>query len=143
MTFTFLEGTQPELFCEYHGNDRGIELFRRVELDSIFLGADDFVRNLTMPVIRDELIMREIMAEQSRPQQTTRQTSARPANRNTAPIQLSNPLLNTPQVEQPVLSPTVSLSELPESTERADNRSDDTRINDNELEPPLFNPLLD
>jgi len=161
MTFTFMEGTQPELFCEYHGNSRGLEHFRRVELDAIFFDTTDVVRNLSMPVIRDEEILREILENQNRPQQTTMQTNIRTniPNIPPAPIQLLNPLLNAPQVaEPPVITPETTPVALPVTIETADIvpeyiRQEVVVQEDNlfvgggpdneELEPPSHNPFLD
>jgi penicillin-binding protein 1A len=125
ITLSFLEGTQPELFCDEHGGGRGMETFRHIEIGSMFFDTGDVLKNLSMPVLRDEDLLREIQAEQ-RPQQrrqnpvNTRPGTVRPGNTNSnPPAQLSNPLLN----DLPPVNPG-----LP---------------GDSGLEPPSYNPLLD
>jgi len=100
-----------------------------------------------MPVIRDEVILREIISDQSRPQQTGRQAGTS-LNLTPGPIQLSNPLLNLPQLDLPTLSPTITISEPPASTEGESSRPADTGPvenlpGDGLLELPSHNPLLD
>ncbi|MDR0496163.1 MAG: hypothetical protein LBH42_00960, partial [Treponema sp.] len=95
----------------------------------------DVLKNLTMPVLRDEGLMREIQAERSQP--SSRQTNTRTTAQQN---QLSNPLLNEPAPgpgtaeadrsgaagQSPVNQPAISVhNESPE------------------LEPPSYNPLLD
>jgi penicillin-binding protein 1A len=103
-TLPFMLGTQPVLLCDYHGNDRGREIaIRHIELDSMFIDTSDVVRNLSMPVIRDEALRREFQsAEQRRLQggQTSRQTPSAPRTTTTSRTSpaagriLSNPLLD-------------------------------------------------
>ena len=66
ITLTFLEGTQPVLYCDEHDGNRGFETFRGFELDTMFIDTMDVLQNLTMPVLRDEILMREIQEEQRR-----------------------------------------------------------------------------
>jgi penicillin-binding protein 1A len=95
VTLTFLEGTQPLLFCEEHGGTRGMETFRHIELDSMFFDTMDILSDLKMPVLRDEALMREIQEEMRRPPQNNRSN-----NRTTTPSRstppASNPAINSP-----------------------------------------------
>ncbi|MCL2231637.1 MAG: PBP1A family penicillin-binding protein [Treponema sp.] len=103
-TLPFLEGTQPVLFCDYHGNTRAREIaIRHLELETMFVDTSSVLSNLSMPVIRDEQLQREMQEEQRRLQaaQNVRLTPAGP--RSIAPSRpptglsgrnLSNPLLD-------------------------------------------------
>ncbi|MCL2374286.1 MAG: penicillin-binding transpeptidase domain-containing protein, partial [Treponema sp.] len=164
-TLPFLEGTQPVLLCDYHGNTRGREIaIRHLEMDSIFIDTGNVLGNLSMPVIRDEELLREIEAEQRRQQSAqfprspvgpraiapTRSPAGGSAARN-----LSNPLLddlppvslNLPDITMPALpdilegnvSPADPLPPLPE-----DPASEASLLgSDFVVTPPLFNPLID
>jgi penicillin-binding protein 1A len=81
----FLEGTQPVLLCEYHGNSRGIEtVIRHIELGSRFVNTVDVLGELSMPVIRDEWLMRELQEELRRPQNRQSSPSSRTAPSSTS-----------------------------------------------------------
>jgi penicillin-binding protein 1A len=154
VTLPFLEGTQPVLFCDYHGNSRGMETFRNIELGSMFLDAGDVIRNLTMPVLRDETLLREIQAEQRRPQQGM-PSLALPTN------QLSNPLLDLPPIVLPPavnppaqdyttpVIPTESALTEEDSLEESDllgviiPPTGQSLLDADGLEPPEYNPFLD
>jgi penicillin-binding protein 1A len=134
ITLTFLEGTQPVLLCDYHGFNAGMETsLRHIELGSRFVDTGDVLRNLSMPVLRDDALLREIEAETRRAAQARQSTPARtpaPAPGRTAPAGtvLSNPLLDPPVALPPPPPP----EEPP-----AEN------LDDPVLAPPPFNPLLD
>lgn len=119
MNFTFLEGTQPERLCDSCGGRRGIDFTRRVELDPVRFDPGDVLRNLTMPVL-DESILGEVsMGGRSQPaawQPTIPRTTT--SSFMPPPVQLSNPLLNAPQLEIPVI-PEVTPTELPATIEVA------------------------
>ena len=133
VTLTFLEGTQPVLFCEEHGGSRGSETLRHVEIDSLFFDTGDVLINLQMPVLRDDELLREIQEEQRRPQQNSRTTTSRtaPPRRQTAAPASSNPLLND---LIPVIPQTDDLFEIPETP---------PEIMETETEAPYYNPLMD
>jgi penicillin-binding protein 1A len=88
VTLTFLEGTQPVLFCDYHSGNRGMETFRHIELGSMFLDTRGIIGELSMPVLRDDVLLREIQSEQR-----TNRPAAAP-NTSLVPQQLFNPFLN-------------------------------------------------
>jgi hypothetical protein len=102
ITLPFLDGTQPVLLCDYHGSNRGFETLRHIELGGMFLNSEDLLRNINMPVLRDERLMRELATEQQR-------TPARPFTitpyTNTQPnVPPENPFsLLLPEIQQPVL----------------------------------------
>jgi hypothetical protein len=106
-----------------------METFRHIEIGSMFFEAGDVLKNLSMPVVRDEDLMREILAEQNRPQQRQNTANTRPGSaNNNPPVQLSNPLLNEPPPAAPPLATQLAVPD-PAKNE--------------ELEPPSYNPLLD
>jgi penicillin-binding protein 1A len=131
VTFPFLEGTQPVLPCDYHSGSRGMETFRHIELGSMFMDAGDIIKDLRMPVLRDESLLREIQAELRQPQRTQRPLNSGPAN------QLSNPLLETPQTVIPGANPKPPENQEPVAPSKPALPDEDS------LEPPSFNPLLD
>jgi hypothetical protein len=143
VTLTFLEGTQPLLFCEEHGGTRGMETFRHIELNSMFFDTMDILSELQMPVLRDEALMREIQEEMRRPLQNN-QTN----NRNTTPSRntpsasdsATNLIVNDP----PPVSETIpdTVVNEPVIFEIKDDESLIIDIEDG-LEPPSYNPLLD
>jgi len=102
-TLPFLEGTQPVLLCDYHGNTRGREIaMRHLEMDTVFINPGNMLGELSMPVIRDEELLREIQAEQRR-QQSAQMSRSPMGPRSIAPTRgptgiaprgLSNPLLD-------------------------------------------------
>jgi len=135
-TLPFLEGTQPVLFCEIHAGGRGYETIRHVEMDSLFFDTSDVLLNLRMPVLRDEVLLREIQDEQRRSQQSS---SSRYQSRPSVTRPSSNPLLNDiiplPPVPQINLEPEIAIpppEELPIMAEP-----------EPEPETPLYNPLMD
>jgi penicillin-binding protein 1A len=144
VTLTFLEGTQPVLFCDQHGSGRGRDTIGNIELDTMFIDTSDVIRNLSMPVLRDEQLMREIQAEQARElrrlQQNTWQTPASSgttpgrASPTVSPMLSSNPLL---PLSNPLLDdlPTLVLPAVPPVSADAGVEA--------ELELPDYNPLLD
>jgi len=166
-TLPFLEGTQPTTFCDYHGNTRGREIaIRHLELDTLLIDTSNVLGNISMPVIRDEELLRQILAEQRQAQQATR-TPFGPRSIAPAPIirnpvippggGISNPLLddlpalNLPELTAPVL-PELDLftdtplsafpdSELPLNPEEPAEASLEAEFVS--LPPPLFNPLID
>jgi len=81
-TLPFLEGTQPVAFCDYHGNTRVREIgVRHIQLDDRFIDTSSMVADLSLPVIRDEQLLREFQAAQS-PQAGRAQAVRRPPGRN-------------------------------------------------------------
>jgi penicillin-binding protein 1A len=115
VTLTFMEGTQPVHYCDYHGSNRGMDTFRHIELGSMFLDAGDFVNNLKMPVLRDESLLREIQAELRRAQQR--------------PVSASAPILTLPELDDPA-----PVAQPPSEFFAQEEEG---------LEPPSYNPLLD
>ena len=120
VTLPFLEGTQPVLFCELHSSGRGgYDTSRHVDMDSLFFETGDILLNLPMPVLKDDILLREIQEEQRRPQQSSRTTSTRTTNtrtttqnNRTSSRPSTNPLLNdvvipVPEeiLEAPVIPP--------------------------------------
>jgi len=117
VTFPFLEGTQPVLFCDYHGNNntRMETTLSNIGLDSMFIDTSNVLKSLPMPVIRDPDLMREIQSDQRRNQsgQNSRQSPSNSRtslpNRNPSSGLSFNPLLDdlppvipqAPQAVQP------------------------------------------
>jgi len=131
VTLTFLEGTQPLLFCEEHDKNRGFETFRHIELNSMFFDTMDILSELRMPVLRDETLLREIqeeMRQASRDQSNNRNTTP---SRNTAPA--SNTVINLPA---PISETDSSETDFVEEESFILGMDDD-------LEAPSYNPLLD
>ena len=170
VTLTFLEGTQPVLLCDYHGNNgRAETAIRHIELDSMFINAEDVLRDLTMPVIRDPALLREIQNERRIPQnqQSQRQNSSSsriPAPGRTSSTILSNPLMDDlpfslPPPILPELIPDIPFDiplDIPaESAATIENQSagdpDSGSLpepsiqvnNDSDEEPLDYNPLID
>ncbi|MCL2318528.1 MAG: PBP1A family penicillin-binding protein, partial [Treponema sp.] len=86
VTLPFLEGTQPVLLCDYHGGNKSTEAsVRNIGTGSMFIDTSDIVKdlNLPMPVMRDENLLREIQAEQRRPQSPRTESSQRQGYPNT------------------------------------------------------------
>jgi penicillin-binding protein 1A len=135
VTFPFLEGTQPVLPCDYHGGSRGLDTFRHIEIGSMFMDTGDIIKNLRMPVLRDESLLREIQAELRQPQRIQNPGTARPV----PPNQLSNPLLETPSSVRPGSNP--KPGEGPDEVPAAPGGG--SLPDENSLELPSYNPLLD
>jgi penicillin-binding protein 1A len=73
-TLPFLEGTQPVLFCDHHGNNRGRDIvIRHLELDTMFINTNDALGNISLPVIRDEQLLREFQQADQRSAQAAAQ----------------------------------------------------------------------
>ena len=161
-TLPFLEGTQPVLFCDYHGNTWARDIvIRNLEMDSIFIDTSDVMSAIAMPVIRDEQLLREIQAEQNRAQQAARQTPFgprsiapnRPPARGVAGGDLVNPLLDDlppvlslPDFLSDIALPTIpeeSFDEQPGLPDLAPEASAETTIETDFVSLPLFNPLID
>ena len=119
-TITVLEDTQPLLFCDDHGGRRGIDSFRSIGIDAMFIDASDVINSLTMPVIRDESIL-------SRPNTRTRAPSRTTTSRS------SSAAASTTVDE--TIGITDSLDDLFFDVSGLDSLD--------ELELPSFNPLLD
>ena len=172
ITLPFFEGTQPVLFCEEHGNSRGVETYRHIEMDSLFIDTGNVLQNLSMPVLTDPDLMREIQAEQRRQQstQTGRQspsnsrsnsrtgtrsnTRSTPGNRQpSSGAILSNPFLDDlPQaadIQPPAIDSAPPAADLPAPA--ADSAppvipAEEHRaeqISADDLELPAYNPLMD
>ena len=136
ITLTFLEGTQPVLLCEEHGTRGAMETFRQVGIDSLFFDTGSVLDSLTMPIIRDDDLMRQVLMDQNRSRQNPRQT---------------NPVITPPASTPPNVNPSAPLSSnqqpanLP-SQEPPNEAVIPPVINeavDDELEPPEYNPMLD
>jgi penicillin-binding protein 1A len=117
VTLTFLEGTQPELFCEEHDRNRVMETFRHIELNSMFFDTIDFFSDLQMPVLRDDALMREIQEETRRPQMSAASTIQN-SSRNNAPSRSTGgetqAVSQTPAASTaPVSNPQTSASNVP------------------------------
>ena len=85
VTLPFLEGTQPVLFCDYHDGSKASDAtMGNIEMDSMFIDTSDVLKDLSMPVLRDPTLMREIQNEQRQSQnrQPSRQT---PSSSRTSP----------------------------------------------------------
>jgi len=100
-TLPFLEGTQPVLFCDHHGdNNRGREIvIRHLQADTVLINPGDVLSSLAMPVIRDEVLLREFQqADQRAAQQAAQQARFNPRTpiraRNPAPAPASSPVAN-------------------------------------------------
>jgi len=170
ITLPFMDGTQPVLLCDIHGNNRGRDVtIRHIEQGSMFIDTSDVLRNLTMPVIQDEILLREIQAEQRRNQswQGSRLPAPRvPTNRapqSSAGRILSNPLLDdlppvslnlpdilspVPELNQnsgpPVTTPANAEANAEASAEANIEASGEANLEaDFTLTPPMFNPLID
>jgi hypothetical protein len=168
-TLPFLEGTQPTMFCDYHGNSRMRDFaITRLEVDSRFIDTSRALGNLSLPTINDEQLLREIqLSEQQRQAQTARVTPGGP--RFIAPTRAPatpgggfNPLLDDlpPAVlSLPELPPTMpalpSLPTLPALPDAAileavpevqaveETVSETVPETGFVMSPPLFNPLID
>jgi len=163
-TLPFLEGTQPVLFCDHHGNNRGRDIvIRHLQADTVLINPGDVLGSLAMPVIRDEQLLREFQqADQRAAQQAAQQARFNPRTplraQTPAPAasSLANPLLDDlPPLDFDLSLPdffsdigTVELPPLdfldndwsfPEETSEAffDDGADFV------VTPPLFNPLID
>jgi penicillin-binding protein 1A len=128
ITLCFLEGTQPVLFCSEHGGGRRIDSFRQIEMGSIFFDSGDFLQNLSMPVLRDDVLMREVQEEMRNPRSNNQ----------------ASWLFNTETLAQ-------GLDILPQFTEQAipgitgETFDDDSfrRQIESGLDLPQYNPFLD
>jgi penicillin-binding protein 1A len=121
-TLPFLEGTQPVMFCDYHGNSR-MRDFAIARLDPVsrFIDTSSALGNISLPVIRDEQLLREIqLSEQQATAQTAQMTPGGP--RSIAPTRSPatpagggfNPLLDG--LPPAALNlPTLPLPTLPEA----------------------------
>jgi penicillin-binding protein 1A len=158
VTLTFLEGTQPMLFCEECGSNRGFETFRGgIELNTMFFDTLDFINDLKMPVLRDDALLREIQEEARRPQNsitTNRNTTLSTIEDLLASIQMptlpeistapasNSPTPNTP-VSNPPASNTTENNSHPVSETEPDEKESFIMGMDDDLEPPSYNPVLD
>jgi penicillin-binding protein 1A len=139
VTLPFLEGTQPVLLCEYHGSNSARENgVRRIEQDTLFIDAGIGLRDLTMPVLRDENLIREEQRRLQNAQANSRTTPQRPSTGI-----LSNPLLDDLPRYPPVTTPSVSPLVIPDLPASVPDRAESHPDFEAELEPPSFNPLLD
>ena len=76
VTLVFLEGTQPVLLCEQHGARKMENSIRSFELESMFVDTSGVLDRLSMPVLHDDRLMREIQAEQRRQSTGSRSSSS-------------------------------------------------------------------
>jgi penicillin-binding protein 1A len=126
-TLTLLEGTQPLLFCEDHGGRGGLDSFRSIGIDVMFLDASNILNSLSMPVLPDESVL------------SPRQTNPSPRGRT--------PPRSTPS--RPATSAAAATAAISDEAFEAFEAFDlEPRENfeasfEDELEPPSFNPLLD
>ncbi|MDR1566340.1 MAG: PBP1A family penicillin-binding protein [Treponema sp.] len=66
VTLPFLEGTQPTLYCDVHGNTGSIETnLNRLRIDTFAIDDSDVLENLSMPALPAEF-MREINSNAGR-----------------------------------------------------------------------------
>jgi len=111
VTLTFLDGTQPVLYCDYHGNNDNMNTsIGNIELNSMFFDTSNVLQNLSMPVLRDPAMMKEIQDDQRRPQnqQSQKQNSFNTRNSNTGRTPSSNQLLNPLLDDLPFAAPSAS-----------------------------------
>jgi len=171
ITLPFLEGTQPTIFCDVHGNDnRGRDLaIRHLELDTVFINPGNVLGELSLPVIRDEQLLREFQQADQRNAQAARQNNRNqrtPARRGAAPAatgNFANPLLEdlppvnvmldtmstdivpptVPEIH-PVVVETESLGGEPQ-VEVVPEEAGQIIVDEADFlsTPPLFNPLID
>ena len=148
-TLPFLEGTQPVLICEEHTGSRGSDTLRHVEIDSLFFDTGGVLLDLSMPVLRDDLILRELQDEQRRSQNSRTSSSTsrtRPApattttNRNSGTMPATNPLLNDVVQNIPTEPPVSADSENSNSPPLIPPISDEPET---DPDTPFFNPLMD
>ena len=118
-TITFLEGTQPVLFCDMHGASRNRNNLRHADVDLMFVDTNDVLRNLAMPTIRDEGLLREILTGH-------RQPLSEQAPWQDSPNVFANPMETDPAITNSNPVPSIGLS--------------NPLLDD---EPLTFNPLLD
>jgi penicillin-binding protein 1A len=116
ITLTFLEGTQPILPCDYHGNSRGMETFGNIVFNSMFLDAGSVISSLQMPVLRDEEIIRGLNAPRSQSSQNATTTPGYTFPSLQLPNLLDNPAATaSPQAATEI--PTISDSQEEPVTE--------------------------
>ena len=149
VTLPFLEGTQPLLFCEVHGNNRGREIgIGTIETTTMFIDVSSVIRGLSLPEL-DQEFMREIQAEQrasnlNRPGATA--TTSR-FNPPPPPVMFpSNPILDDYRspAPAPLIQAEIPVQAAPPETEQEAEPEESLNTNfDAPLEPPQFNPLLD
>jgi penicillin-binding protein 1A len=150
VTLPFLEGTQPAQFCDYHGNKDAETIFLRIEQDTLFIDSRDVLGSLSMPVMRDEGLQKEIL-EEERAAARNRQSSSRSSNsrtanstpnsRNSAGSSSSsrNSLPSNPLLDEPP-------DDIPDSTPDVPGNSPGNDLFGDSgygLELPAHNPLMD
>ena len=157
ITMPFLEGTQPLMFCELHGNTRNREIgLIALESGSRFISTPEASLNLNLPSLRDE----NFFLDNNLP--------VLPNIFTPLPIMPSNPFLDdTPPQQNPVVPivPEFIYDDFYEDDEDDDNDEnieeiyESPNIDDEEdgedgeeslnpdfdalLPPPSFNPILD
>ena len=164
-TLPFLTGTQPTMFCDYHGNTRVIDLvLPHLEMGSAFIDTSGALSSITLPVIRDEQLLREIQLEEQRQARATGPrargvTPARPAqpqaagsvpfggtlNPNPA-LDLQLPALSLPELALPSLPDALLAPETPvpgATLPAIDETSLEAVPESGFVMTPLFNPLID
>ncbi|WP_245535098.1 penicillin-binding protein 1A [Leadbettera azotonutricia] len=121
VTLPFLEGTQPSLYCNIHGNTGSVEVnLERLRSDTLTIDDADLLKTLTMPTLPAEYQERTSNRNSAN---TNRNSSARTNSRN-------------------------STASGRNSTSRNSNTTDSQTmptdpVPNNGLELPAYNPLLD
>ena len=169
ITMPFLDGTQPVMFCDYHGNTRGREIgIRALESGTMFMDSPILFRELNLPVIRDESIFWDSPAS-SQDYYPGSLPYIPPGNTySTFPgsgIQPSNPFLDDTPIVLPVIPENVFPEIIPDIIPEImpdivsevidevitdddlidflENRNSENPDFDAPLAPPAFNPILD
>jgi penicillin-binding protein 1A len=145
MTLTFLEGTQPVLLCDDCGGARGIDVWQ-IERNSIFFDSTGILNDLTMPALRDELLLQGTPVNQPRAGTGAPPASVIPEQRPAPGIGLSlptasllNDLLIPPPLPDIIPEPIVELVD-----EEQEPVNDESGLpDDDDIEQPAFNPFLD
>jgi penicillin-binding protein 1A len=122
VTLPFLEGTQPSLYCNIHGNTGSIEVnLERLRTDTLTIDDADLLKTLTMPVLPAEyqdLSSGRSSTNRNPPARTNSRNYNTPSGRNTTPGNSNT--TNTPVQPAP-----------------------GEPVPDYGLELPSYNPLLD
>jgi penicillin-binding protein 1A len=149
VTLPFLLGTQPELFCNIHGNTGAIETnLERLRLDTVTIDDNEVLRSLTMPTLPPDFV-RELNSSSSSNRNTSpSRTSPTTTSRTTTPSTssgsgTSSSSQNPPVTGNPFLDGTPPAAEAQNEEGAPYIPGGDAPPAGGGLELPSYNPLLD
>jgi penicillin-binding protein 1A len=123
VTLPFLEGTQPVLYCDVHGNSGSLETnLERLRTSAVSIDDSDLLRDLAMPVLP-----REFLDDPP----ANRRNTGRNSNQGRASPGGSSGSRNNPQAAPP------------EENAEADSTGGDGYLPDFGIELPAYNFLLE